>query len=135
MHQQQIIEKFNKLRFRISFKSRETHSFDELEVINDMDWVKRQIEYLEGGVVLDKSHLIKANNLWKQYSDKLIIIDDWEYIDSCLEQLTDTRYHKIEAIKEYRKRHKCGLREAKDTIEVREMKLKGKVYTLYLGKV
>ena len=51
--QQKFIDKFTKLRFRISFSARESHILGELEVINDMKWVKRKIEDLEGGIVLD----------------------------------------------------------------------------------
>ena len=65
---QKFIDKFTKLRFRISFKARESHSLGELEVINDMDWVKRKIEDLSGGIVLDGDHMRVANNLWKRYS-------------------------------------------------------------------
>jgi hypothetical protein len=73
-HQQKFIDKFQKLRFRISFKSKETHSVGELEVINDMKWVKRKIEDFEAGRVPNKIDLGTANRLWKQYS---IQLKDW----------------------------------------------------------
>lgn len=38
-NQEQIIDKFTKLRFRISFSAKESHILGELEVINDMKWV------------------------------------------------------------------------------------------------
>ena len=116
-----IIERFNKLRFRISFSGKESHSLSDLEVINDMKWVKRKIEDWEAGRVPDRIDLGMANRLWIKYS--LLGIrehNQWEYIDSCLKD-----GNKIEAIKTYRKLHDCGLREAKNTIEAREMKLKG----------
>jgi hypothetical protein len=119
--QEQIIERFNKLRFRISFKARESHNLSDLETLNDMDWVKRKIEDLEGGVVLDGDHMRVANNLWKRYSiDDVLEQDLWRYIDKCL-----TKGNKIEAIKTYRQLHGCGLREAKDACDAREMKNKG----------
>ena len=122
-HQQKFIDKFNKLRFRISFSAKETHSLGELEVINDMKWVKRKIEDWEAGRVPDRIDLSMANRLWMKYSILGIREHNmWDYIDSCLK---DSR--KIEAIKTYRKLHKCGLREAKNTIDVREMTLKGVV--------
>ena len=119
--QQKFIDRFTKLRFRISFKARESHSLGELEVINDMKWTKRKIENWEGGIVPDRIDLSMANRLWIKYS--LLGIrehNQWEYIDSCLKD-----GNKIEAIKTYRKLHDCGLREAKNTIEAREMKNKG----------
>ena len=120
MNQQQIIEKFNKLRFRIEFNHRNKVQPDS--ELRDLVWVRRQIKDLEGGIVLLKSDFICANNLWKQYSDTDDKYDEWFIIDSYIK---DDRI--IPAIKEYRKIHNCGLREAKDTIDARQMKLKGKV--------
>tara|TARA_Y100000034_G_C6786483_1_gene351836 strand:+ start:408 stop:782 length:375 start_codon:yes stop_codon:yes gene_type:complete len=121
--QEQIIERFNKLRFRISFKARESHKLSDLETLNDMDWVKRKIEDLEGGVVLDGDHMRVANNLWKRYSTGEVLEQDlWRYIDKCL-----TEGNKIEAIKTYRQLHGCGLREAKDAVDARQMKNKGMI--------
>ena len=118
MTQEQLIERFNKLRFRISFKARESHSLGELEVINDMDWVKRKIEYLVHDSSLTSGDFHTANRLWKKYSNSEIPKgdDEWEYIDMCLK---DKR--KISAIKEYRKWKHCGLREAKNAIDDRMM--------------
>ena len=118
-----IIERFNKLRFRISFSGKESHSLSDLEVINDMKWVKRKIEDWEAGRVPDRIDLGMANRLWIKYS--LLGIREhnmWDYIDSCLK---DNR--KIEAIKTYREYMKCGLREAKNVIDAREMKNKGMI--------
>ena len=70
---QKFIDKFTKLRFRISFKARESHSSGELEVINDMKWVKRKIEDWEAGRVPDRIDLGTANRLWKEYSADNII--------------------------------------------------------------
>lgn len=114
-----LVEKFNKLKYRITFSTSETQT-DEAR--NDIKWVKVKIEDLDGGIVLPKSDYIKANNLWKRYSGKDLIIDDWEYIDQCLSESK-----KIAAIKEYRKIKKCGLKDAKNAIESREMGLKGSV--------
>ena len=118
---QKFIDKFTKLRFRISFKARESHSSGELEVINDMKWVKRHIEDLSGGIVLDRSEFIQANFLWKKYSESGITKGTmWEHIDMCLDS-----NRKIQAIKIYRKFKDCGLREAKNAIDARVMKNKG----------
>ena len=115
-----IIEQFQNLRFRISFDAKSKHSLGELQVINDMDWVKRKIENLKAGRVLDRIDYGVANRLWKQYSNtKIPEGDEWEYIDLCLK---DNR--RIQAIKTYRQLHKCGLREAKDVIDERQRKMK-----------
>lgn len=126
MTQEQLIERFSKLRFRISFKAREEHSLGELEVINDMDWVKRRIEYLESDTVLDKFDLRSANRLWKKYSSEVGLDMDektmWELIDETLES-----GNKIASIKLYRKFTGSGLKEAKDAVYDREMKNKGMI--------
>ena len=124
-HQQKFIDKFTKLRFRISFKARESHSLGELEIINDMDWVKRKIEDLNGGIVLDRIDLGTANRLWKQYSLAGLDMDEetmWELIDETLEA-----GNKIASIKLHRKFTGSGLREAKNVIDAREMKNKGMI--------
>jgi ribosomal protein L7/L12 len=118
-----IVEQFHHLRFRISFKTKAEHTVANIDVLNDMDWVKRQIEYSEAGVVIRKSKFKHANLLWKRYSDTGITKDNiWELIDHCIDSK-----RKISAIKEYRKYFKCGLREAKEAIETREANNKGLV--------
>ena len=116
--QEWITEQFQNLRFRISFDAKSKHRLGELEVINDMDWVKRKIEYLVHDSSLTSGDFHTANRLWKKYSNSEIPKDDdaWEYIDMCLK---DNR--KIQAIKTYRQLHNCGLREAKNAIDDRMM--------------
>ena len=124
-NQEQLIDKFTKLRFRISFSAKESHSLEELEVLNDMKWVKRKIEDFEAGRVPDKIDLGTANRLWKQYSLVGLDMDEetmWELIDSTLEA-----GNKIASIKLYRKFTGSGLRKAKDEIDGRERKIKGMV--------
>jgi hypothetical protein len=114
-----ITEQFQNLRFRISFDAKSKHRLGELAVINDMDWVKRKIDYLVHDSSLTSGDFHTANRLWKKYSNTEIPEDDdgWEYIDMCLK---DNR--KISAIKVYRELHNCGLREAKEAIDDRMMK-------------
>ena len=122
-NQEQLIDKFTKLRFRISFSAKESHSLGELEVINDMQWVKRKIEDFKAGRVPDKIDLGTANRLWKQYSLVGLDMDEktmWELIDETLEA-----GNKIASIKLHRKFTGSGLREAKDAVYNREMKNKG----------
>ena len=124
-NQEQLIDKFSKLRFRISFSAKESHILGELEVINDMKWVKRKIEDWEAGRVPDRIDLGTANRLWKQYSLVGLDMDEktmWELIDETLES-----GNKIASIKLHRKFTGSGLREAKNTIDAREMKNKGMI--------
>ena len=115
-----ITEQFQNLRFRISFDAKSKHRLGELNVINDMDWVKRKIEYLVHDSSLTSADFHTANRLWKKYSNTEIPEDDdgWEYIDMCLK---DNR--KISAIKVYRELHNCGLREAKEAIDERQRRI------------
>jgi len=123
--QEWITEQFQNLRFRISFDAKSKHRLGELEVINDMDWVKRKIEDYSGGIVTDRLDLSTANRLWKQYSVDGLDMDEntlWELIDETLES-----GNKIASIKLYRKFTGSGLRKAKDEIDDRERKIKGMV--------
>ena len=118
-----ILEQFQSLRFRISFKTKAEHTVSELDVLNDMGWVKRQIEDVSGGIVIRKSKFKHANLLWKKYSDTGITEDNiWDIIDHCIDS-----NRKISAIKEYRKFFQCGLRRAKEAIETREANNRGLV--------
>ena len=120
-NQEQLIDKFTKLRFRISFSAKESHSLDELEVLNDMKWVKRKIEDWEANRVPDRIDLGTANRLWKEYSvDGVDEETMWTLIDETLEA-----GNKIASIKLHRKFTGSGLREAKNAIDAREMKNKG----------
>jgi len=116
-----IVEQFHSLRFRISFKTKAEHTVANIDVLNDMNWVKRQIEDASGGIVIRKSKFKHANLLWDKYSEAGITEENiWEIIDHCIDSK-----RKISAIKEYRKFFQCGLREAKEAIETREMNNKG----------
>ncbi len=114
-----LVERFNKLKYRITFTTADSRTSRELA---DVEWVKRQLEDLDGGVVLSDLELVKANNLWKEYSSEIHTLDDWKYIDMCLE-----RYFKIKAMREYRRLVNCSLREAKDVIDKRYIDIKGLV--------
>ena len=119
--QQILIDKFTKLRFKISFESRASHSLSDIKVLDDMDWTKRKIEDLSGGIVLDKIELLMANLYWKKYSSGVEPTDKqlWSVIDHHIKA-----GYKISAIKMYRKFIDSGLREAKDKVEAREMATK-----------
>ena len=57
-----IEHKLMKLRNRIDEKqSSKTKHIDR-------KWVEMQIEEIRNGVVLDKGHMLRANNLWRSYA-------------------------------------------------------------------
>jgi len=119
MNQQQIIDKFQKLRFRISAMTEKKQS---IEYLNEIKWVKRKIEDYEAGVVPSKTDLLQANGMWKRHSSEDYEYDEWFIIDSYIK---DGRL--INAIKEYRKIHDCSLKDANQAIEDRKRKIKGVV--------
>ena len=88
----------------------------------DRDWVLGIIEESKDGINPNQQHLLKANELWKKYSDmdytSSVEGEMWEKIDELLDA-----NKKINAIKVYRKWMNCDLREAKDVIDARKEKL------------
>ena len=117
-----IIEKFHKLKHRITFA---THGTQELTELNEVMWVKRKIGDLEDGVVLDKTELTMANLYWKKYGNGGVQPTNenmWEMIDG---MLTQENPSKIGAIKMYRRFiTNASLRESKEVVDAREQKLK-----------
>ena len=58
------------------------------------------------------------NRVWRTYNKYKkdgLIISEWDGIDECIK-----RGEKISAIKEYRRKHNCGLKEAKDAVDSRQ---------------
>ena len=108
-----LIERFNKLKYRITFTTSDTQT-DSAR--SDIIWVKDKLIDLSHGIVLDKLDLKKANHLWKLYSNNPPTDVDWELIDDYLKV-----GKKINAIKIYRNTTNSRLREAKDVIEMREI--------------
>ena len=117
-----IVKKFKKLYELIHNDIPNSDNMPVTESEEDKLWVWDRMCDYDGGIVPVVGQLKKANLLWKKYSDKDLMIDEWEYIDQCLSE-----GKLIPAIKEYRNMKNCGLKEAKEVIEAREMKLKGLV--------
>jgi len=116
------INKFQKLRFRISAMTEKKQS---IEYLNEIKWVKRRIEDYEAGVIPSKEDLLEANGLWKKHSNnpeeviEIMENNGWGSIDYWIDE-----GKLIFAIKEYRKIHACSLKEAKEAIDNRKRKLK-----------
>ena len=93
----------------------------------DLIWVQRLLtDVKDSGLVPDKQEFIMANLMWKKYGflpteRKSMEENMWKLIDGMLIQENPS---KIGAIKMYRRFIKCTLKEAKDMVDAREIKLK-----------
>ena len=88
----------------------------------DLHWCQRLIsDVKDSGLVPDKTEFIMANLMWKKYSGGVSVDEKtiWILIDALLEQGT-----KIGAIKMYRRFINSSLREAKEMVDAREIKIK-----------
>ena len=102
---------------------------DKLEESKEKDliWCQRLLtDVKESGLVPDKQEFIMANLLWKKYGflpteRKSTEENMWKLIDGMLTQENPT---KIGAIKMYRRFIKCTLKEAKEMVDAREIKIK-----------
>ena len=115
-----VIEKINKLKYRFTFA---THGTQERSELNDVMWCKRLLDDVENsGLVPDKQEFNMANLLWRKYNGgvKEDNEDMWSLIDELLTQETPS---KIGAIKIYRRFIDSTLKEAKDMVDAREIKI------------
>ena len=114
-----MIDKLLKLKYRINDAYKNQYDLDNKD---DRNWVLGIIEESKDGINPNQQHLLKANELWKKYSDmdytSSVEGEMWEKIDELLDA-----NKKINAIKVYRKWMNCDLREAKDVIDARKEKL------------
>ena len=93
----------------------------------DLIWCKRLLGYVkESGLVPSKEEFIMANLMWKKYdfkpTDRKSTEENmWKLIDGMLTQENPT---KIGAIKMYRRFVNSTLKEAKEMVDAREIKIK-----------
>ena len=90
----------------------------------DLVWCRGLLEDdRDSGLVPDKTEFKMANLYWKKYSNGVEPTNEdiWELIDGMLTQENPT---KIGAIKMYRRFIKCTLKEAKEMVDAREIKIK-----------
>ena len=101
---------------------------DKLEESKEKDliWCQRLLtDVKDSGLVPDKQEFIMANLMWKKYGflpteRKTTEENMWKLIDGMLIQENPT---KIGAIKMYRRFIKCSLKEAKEMVDAREIKI------------
>ena len=112
-----VIDKLLKLNERIA-----VDKVDDVQK-KDLHWCQRLIsDVKDSGLVPDKQEFIMANLMWKKYSNGVEPTNEgmWELID---ELLTQENPSKIGAIKIYRRFTNSNLRDAKDMVDAREIKI------------
>jgi len=112
-----VIDKLLKLNERIAVDL--THDIEK-----DLIWCQRLLtDVKDSGLVPNKEEFTMANLLWKKYNNSVEPTNEnmWELIDSMLTQENPT---KIGAIKMYRRFTNSTLREAKEMVDAREIKIK-----------
>ena len=117
MHNHQaIIDKISKLREFVMFK------LSNYKNHPDYIWSCRTLDDVKGGLVPNKEDFTFANLIWKKYNGGVKRNDDglWFMIDS---YLTHEHRSKISAIKILRRFTECNLKEAKEAVDAREIKL------------
>ena len=88
----------------------------------DLIWCKRLItDVKDSGLVPNKVEFTMANLMWKKYSGGVSVDEKtiWLLIDTLIEDGS-----KIGAIKMYRRFINSSLREAKEMVDAREIKIK-----------
>ena len=116
-----VIDKLIKLNERIA-----VDPFNDVQE-KDLIWCQRLLtDVKDSGLVPSKEEFIMANLMWKKYGflpteRKTTEENMWKLIDSMLTQENPT---KIGAIKMYRRFIDSTLKEAKDMVDAREIKIK-----------
>ena len=114
---QEIIDKMSKLREFVIFK------LSNYKNHPDYIWSDRMLfDVKDGGLVPNKEEFIMANLIWKKYNGGVKRNNEgmWELIDN---YLTNENRSKISAIKILRRFTECNLRDAKEAVDAREIKI------------
>ena len=118
MHNHQIIiDKIGKLRELVIF------NMADYKKHPDYMWCDKMLfDVRDGGLVPNKEEFTMANLIWKKYSGGVKRNDEgmWELIDN---YLTNENRSKISAIKILRRFTECNLRDAKEAVDAREIKI------------
>ena len=117
-----VIDKLIKLNERIA-----VHLTNDEGKEKDLIWCQRLLtDVKDSGLVPSKEEFIMANLMWKKYgflpTDRKSTEENmWKLIDS---MLTQENPSKIGAIKMYRRFVNSTLKEAKEMVDAREIKIK-----------
>ena len=112
-----VIDKLGKLREMVLFK------ISDYQKHPDYIWACRILsDVKDSGLVPNKEEFIMANLIWKKYNGGVKRNDEdmWELIDN---YLTNENRSKISAIKILRRFTECNLRDAKEAVDAREIKI------------
>ena len=119
-----VIDKLLKLNERIAV---DVDDVDDEGREKDLIWCQRLItDVKDSGLVPSKEEFIMANLMWKKYgflpTDRKSTEENmWKLVDS---MLTQENPSKIGAIKMYRRFVNSTLKEAKEMVDAREIKIK-----------
>ena len=117
-----VIDKLIKLNERIAVYLTNDEGKEK-----DLIWCQRLLtDVKDSGLVPSKEEFIMSNLMWHKYGvlpteRKTTEENMWKLIDGMLTQQNPT---KIGAIKMYRRFVKCSLKEAKEMVDAREIKIK-----------
>ena len=117
-----VIDKLLKLNERIAVYLTNDEGKEK-----DLIWCQRLLtDVKDSGLIPDKEEFIMANLMWKKYdfkpTDRKSTEENmWKLIDGMLTQENPT---KIGAIKMYRRFVNSTLKEAKEMVDAREIKIK-----------
>ena len=114
-----VIDKLLKLNERIAVYLTNDEGKEK-----DLIWCQRLLtDVKDSGLVPSKEEFTMANLMWKKYNNSVEPTNEnmWELIDALLTQENPS---KIGAIKIYRRFVNSTLREAKEMVDAREIKIK-----------
>ena len=114
-----VIDKLLKLNERIAVYLTNDEGKEK-----DLIWCQRLItDVKDSGLIPSKEEFTMANLMWKKYRNGVEPTNEgmWELID---ELLTQENPSKIGAIKTYRRFTNSTLRDAKEMVDAREIKIK-----------
>ena len=114
-----VIDKLIKLNERIAVYLTNDEGKEK-----DLIWCQRLLtDVKDSGLVPDKQEFIMANLMWKKYRNGVEPTNEdmWSLIDG---MLTQENPSKIGAIKTYRRFTNSNLRDAKEMVDAREIKIK-----------
>ena len=108
------INKLDKLRELVMFKIANYKSHP------DFIWSCKTLDNVKGGLVPNREEFIMANLIWKKYNGGVKRNDEgmWELIEYHIKNSM-----KISAIKVLRRFTECNLKDAKEAIDARQIKI------------
>ena len=117
-------QRLEKLLDRIQHTKKDQDSSDELTMkMDNYKFAKQLMNKYQNNRRITRDDMIACNEIWKKYENSNIDLSNinWVNIDEFI-----NNGNKIGAIKLYRNRYKCSLREAKNAVDRRHDDLREK---------